>query len=346
MTQASIYFLHQLYNVPKVSKWDIGIVTCVGNKSSLAVHYSQQWKELLVLLKSIHISASANKVENIRIHAFVDHTVLKSSIKRLVQSYSSTFTVKIEVETYSVFDTVPQKYHNLFGLPKKCNNVRLFFPDVLTNLNKILYFDTDTIVIGNISAVWQTFGQMNHRQIAAAGRNNEAVDKHYGPEDKYHFGDIPHVEPKGINSGVFFMDLEKMRKFEWTTKIVKFYEDYTHSKHRMSDQRVINILFAHYPNAIKVIPCSFNFMHTHCGYGLTCNSFVNDEIHVLHGAGSQFESYWAPFFLIFKQYYKFNVSDNVEQKLFRPLKRFYRSTGGFRTCGRRIWKYLFKNVTT
>jgi len=331
---------------PKKPTVDIGIVTCVGNKTSLGLHFSQQWKELVVLVKSLYISANVSNLTNIRLHAFVDHKLLKSSIKQLVKSYNEKLSVKIKVEIYSVFDTVPSEHHKLFGLPSKCNTVRLFFPDVLKNVRKILYFDTDTIIIGNVTTIWKTFGKMNRHQIAAAGRNNEAIDRHYAPEDKYHFGDIPHVEPKGVNSGVFFMDLDKMRGFEWTKKIVKFYADYTYSKHRMSDQRVINIFFSHYPNALKVIPCSMNFMHLHCANGLTCNSYLEGEIQVVHGAGGQFEAYYAPFFTIFKHYYKFNVSENAEVKLFRPLKRFYRYVGGLRSCGRRIWKYLYRNVTT
>ena len=62
----------------------------------------------------------------------------------------------------------------------------------------------------------------------------------------------------GLNSGVMLMDLSKMRRSSWSDSISVIKSD-TKGLIGFEDQDILNILFAHTPEELFVMPCQMNF---------------------------------------------------------------------------------------
>ncbi|CAL8109460.1 unnamed protein product, partial [Orchesella dallaii] len=305
----------------------IGIVTCSGpylNATEL-----RGTNETVTLIKSVIISAKVYNVEEVQFHIFVDSDILQKFLERKISAYSAKIrnVVKIRSYFYSVFKSVPANNVKEFvnsDLP--CTYIRIFFPDVLTSIDEILYLDTDVVITGNIAEIWKTFRDMSNNEIVALSPNNEPEDKNYEDIDKGNFGNIPHVLSKGVNAGIFYMNLLGLRKFEWTTKVLDVYRKYIEQLFYMNDQRLINIVLHRYRDILKVMPCNYNFQYLHCEKGLTCKEAVSDPmgIQILHGAGDSFQNETKSHYLIYESFRKFELGRQDEVlDLFTSLKQYY-----------------------
>lgn len=115
-------------------------------------------------------------------------------------------------------------------------------------MDSIIYLDTDMIITGNIAELWGYLGRQTEEQLIGVARNNEPEDVHYDEIHIYGFGDIPHVAPKGVNSGMLVMNLTKMREYDWQARIVRLYEDYMKISGWLEDQRLLNIILYYDPS--------------------------------------------------------------------------------------------------
>ena len=53
-----------------------------------------------------------------------------------------------------------------------CAGLRLLFPDVLHDLDRVLYVDTDVVFLQSPSVVWREFDGMNATQMVAMAEEN------------------------------------------------------------------------------------------------------------------------------------------------------------------------------
>lgn len=208
--------------------------------------------------------------------------------------------IQINVNYYNVFDAVPRGHERDFiDNRRKCAYVRCFFPNSLpSTLKEILYLDTDVIVTGNILEIWNNFKEQvvtksdptRPPQLAALVQNSEVNGNKYVEIYRDNFRWIPHVPPRGVNSGVMFMNLDAMRRFKWTEQIMTIFEKKRFTL--MGDQQLINILFHDHLDKLQIFPCQFNFQHLHCEKGLMCTNMTKDPagIRIMHGAGGMFHS--------------------------------------------------------
>ncbi len=82
------------------------------------------------------------------------------------------------------------------------------------------------------------------------------------------YADIPHVAPKGVNSGMIVMNLTKMREYNWQTRIVRLYDDYTKITDYMEDQRLLNIILYYDPGKQN---CKLNWLSVCLDSNVTAN---------------------------------------------------------------------------
>lgn len=74
----------------------------------------------------------------------------------------------------------------------------------------------------------------------------------------YHYFLFPLSPHSGLNSGVMLMDLDKMRRSSWSDIVSVIKED-TKGLIGFEDQDILNIMFAHSPEHLFVMPCQMNF---------------------------------------------------------------------------------------
>ncbi|XP_032597723.1 glucoside xylosyltransferase 2 isoform X2 [Drosophila grimshawi] len=204
------------------------------------------------------------------------------------------------------------EWKNLF---KPCAAQRLFLPSLLTDVDSLLYVDTDILFLSPISDIWQFFGKFNESQIAALTPEHE--NENIGWYNR--FARHPFYGRLGVNSGVMLMNLTRMRKFNWEPHVFPIYKEF---KLRITwgDQDIINILFYYHPDKLHIMPCEYNYRPDHCMYMSICNT-SHSGIKLIHGNRGYFHSNKQPLFkAIYDAIESYQFSSNVYADFLLPLR--------------------------
>ena len=127
---------------------------------------------------------------------------------------------------------------------------RIYLPEVLSDLRRVIYLDTDVLVLKDLQELWET--PLDGNFLAACQDSlllgNRREHKHYPL-----FGE--QEEGNYFNSGVLLMDLELMRKYRTTFYIVALCLDVAHLS-TYFDQDALNLFFY---GANKRLDIKFDF---------------------------------------------------------------------------------------
>ncbi|XP_002136434.3 glucoside xylosyltransferase 2 isoform X1 [Drosophila pseudoobscura] len=204
------------------------------------------------------------------------------------------------------------EWMNLF---KPCAAQRLFLPSLLTNVDSLLYVDTDTLFLSPISEIWAFFKKFNDSQMAALTPEHE--NENIGWYNR--FARHPFYGRLGVNSGVMLMNLTRMREFHWEKHILSIHEEY---KLRIiwGDQDIINIFFYYYPDKLFVMPCEYNYRPDHCMYMSTCN-MTHSGVKLMHGIRGYFHTDKQPLFkIIYESMERYQLGSNTNTNFLMPLR--------------------------
>ena len=121
-------------------------------------------------------------------------------------------------------------------------------PELLPNLDRILYLDADTLVINDLNPLWQTdlqgafIGCVPDLAVVVAKSWGEQL---LGPEKDNYF-----------NSGVLLLDLNLFRKYSINLYFYQFILETTYF-YVLGDQDALNLYFK---NAVKLLDIKFNYV--------------------------------------------------------------------------------------
>ena len=124
---------------------------------------------------------------------------------------------------------------------------KFFIPELFPELDKILYLDSDILILGDLQPLW-------HEDVsgayAAAVCDNQTIVGHEG-----HLKWLEFAHERYFNSGVMLLNLDKMRKDGITAKLM----DYRiNGKNRFMDQDALNVVF---DNCVKFVPIRYNCLN-------------------------------------------------------------------------------------
>jgi UDP-xylose:glucoside alpha-1,3-xylosyltransferase len=222
---------------------------------------------------------------------------------------------------YAIYQaTFPSKnWTNLF---RPCASQRLFLPYALPHLNKIIYVDVDSVFLRPVFEIWNEFIKFSDEHIG--GLAGEVEEAYQGGYAKYkHFKRPLYPRPAGLNSGVLFMDLEKMRQIPWLKLLsdaLSTYKAYI----KLGDQDLLNIFFYLRNTTYYRLPCSFNYRTDNCPFN--CSEASQNGVAILHANRKiiNLKNVKHPFRNIFEAISSLNVTDLrviSETKLTRLFER-------------------------
>ncbi|MBQ9581034.1 MAG: glycosyltransferase family 8 protein [Synergistaceae bacterium] len=135
---------------------------------------------------------------------------------------------------------------------------RLFIPEILKNLDKIIYLDCDIVVNADIAELWNV--DIGDNALAGA-RDSTSYDIFYKTlpsHMKIRFKILKLQRDRYINAGVLLMNLKKMRELGDFTQIA-FNWLIIHEHAALAfDQDTLNVLFM---NSIKIIDNKFDYFN-------------------------------------------------------------------------------------
>jgi lipopolysaccharide biosynthesis glycosyltransferase len=169
--------------------------------------------------------------------------------------------------------------------------LRVFIPFLLPEFDRILYIDSDTLIVGDISDFYNI--DFGHNYFAAC------ID--YAAKSRYANIESRDILDKGEyhNCGVLLLNNARLVEVNLTDQILSFLGK-TQLKFRVADQSIINYL---YHNKFKTVDIGYNFyssLHYFNSYasrlllGVDFTGYhkSDDEIKIIHFIGHWFERPW------------------------------------------------------
>lgn len=159
-----------------------------------------------------------------------------------------------------------------------CAIHKLMLPDVLSDIDRFIYLDVDTLIYEDISSLWEIFHTTGKGKLLIGGLEfGNQTDKWYKDHNKNHF-----YPPTGINSGVLLFNRELLKKHNVSAQT--FLSANT-EKILLPDQDILNSWAYHNQDLVGLFPCKWN-KRLGCNCPDTSNSEVmRTDTGIFHGNG-------------------------------------------------------------
>lgn len=198
---------------------------------------------------------------------------------------------------------------------------RIDLPNILPNLNKIIYLDCDIIVLGDITEIWNT--DMKDKVIIAAQEDiwtKEIYDNFFKSNYKIDY----------FNSGVMLLDLQKMRDENISQRTIAFIKE-NNDKLFDCDQLPLNFILL---NRWCKMTSQWNFCSglelSHNYYNTTLSKedfyLAKEQPKLLHYTSRFFKPWLYESTSKYKKYY-YKYLDKTDYQGWRPIfsiRFFYR----------------------
>ncbi|KAL4604840.1 glucoside xylosyltransferase 1 [Arapaima gigas] len=313
--------------------------SCLGSATEGPVHLAvvacgQRLEETLTMLKSAVILSKHLQ----QFHIFAEdqlHSGFKAALDLWPGTYRSRFNYTIYPITFPTENA--GEWKKLF---KPCASQRLFLPLILTQVDSLLYVDTDILFLRPPEDLWSFLAQFNSTQLAAM------APEHEDPRIAWYnrFARHPYYGKTGLNSGVMLMNMTRIREKHFKNDMTSFalpWEDLLMpllQKYKLNitwgDQDLLNIIFHYNPESLFVFPCQWNYRPDHCIYGSNCVPAEREGVFILHGNRGVYHDEKQPSFrAVYEAFRQYRFGEDLITSILQPLEE--RLQGATHTyCGR------------
>uniref|UniRef100_A0A3Q3EQS1 Glucoside xylosyltransferase 1 n=1 Tax=Labrus bergylta TaxID=56723 RepID=A0A3Q3EQS1_9LABR len=290
-------------------------------------------EETLTMLKSAVLLSK----KPLHFHIFAEDD-LHDSFRNL-DSWPTIVQTKFDFTIYPI--TFPsenaKEWKKLF---KPCASQRLFLPLILTEVDSLIYVDTDILFLQPVEDIWSLLSKFNSSHLAAMAPEHE--EPRIGWYNR--FARHPYYGKTGINSGVMLMNMTRLRehffKNDMTAVALKWEEILMPllQKYKLNitwgDQDLLNIIFNQNPESLYVFPCQWNYRPDHCIYGSNCEQAEQEGVFILHGNRGVYHDDKQPAFrAVYEAIHKVKSAFPTRNHLLEPLEASLKSTRNT-YCGR------------
>ncbi|XP_061432140.1 glucoside xylosyltransferase 1-like [Lethenteron reissneri] len=282
----------------------------------------QRVNETLVMAKSAVLFSR----KHLHFHIFAERQLHRSFAESL-DSWPDEYRRKYNFSVYPI--TFPKEYAEEWRqLFKPCASQRLFLPTLLADVDSLLYVDTDILFLRAVDDLWAMLPEFTAAQAAAVAPEHE--EPRVGWYSR--FARHPYYGATGINSGVMLFNLTRVRaatykndmspvELQWDEMLLPLYKKYKLNI-TWGDQDLLNIIFHHNPEMLRVFPCEWNYRPDHCMYGSSCKGADTHGVYVLHGNRGVYHDDKQPAFrAVYDAIHDFPFDENLFQSLLYPLER-------------------------
>ena len=198
---------------------------------------------------AIHLGAAiASLLTNAKSKNRINIYVLQQNLNHSNRS-NITQLERLRTNTHIDLLEVDSSKFALLPLTSKAQTIETYFrlalPNILPEIDKLIYLDADVVVMGDIKELWNQ--EMKDNILLAV------EDPKYTSKNRHESLGMKKNSPY-FNGGVLMMDLKKMRAFGLEQKV----PNYVRKKFKIlkyQDQDILNALFENYWRAL---PLSFN----------------------------------------------------------------------------------------
>jgi len=282
-------------------------------------------KSALIFSPGVHLEVFVftNNLEDVlkdKFSAFPPHYLTAVSFHFIQARYPDSYNRSEESLTWS---------------SHPCASFRLFLPEVLSEIDSIIYVDTDVLFLDSIESLWNQLESFNSKQ--AVGLARRVGWRFRVPPTTWNYIEMEDGTMTQVNTGVFLMNLTRMREPSFksysSTPPNDHQETYTwnwdllgpyRSKYQpIDDQHLVNIILHFNKDLIHFLPCKFNYQHKFCfddSNDRICDSAIDEGASILHGSANTFYNNYAPAFkVIYQAILQFNLTRDTSEDLISKI---------------------------
>ncbi|XP_034260173.1 glucoside xylosyltransferase 1 isoform X4 [Pantherophis guttatus] len=301
----------------------------------------ERLEETVTMLKSAIIFS----IKNLQCHIFAEES-LHSDFREILDNLRHNEKFNYTLYPISFPTENAAEWKKLF---KPCASQRLFLPLILSNVDSLLYVDTDILFLRPVDDIWSFLKKFNSTQIAAMAPEHE--EPRIGWYNR--FARHPYYGKTGINSGVMLMNMTRIRRkyfkndmtsvrLRWEEILMPLLKKYKLNI-TWGDQDLLNIMFFHNPESLFVFPCQWNYRPDHCIYGSNCQEAEKEGIFILHGNRGVYHDDKQPTFrAVYYAIKNYSFEDDLPHALLLPLEHELQKTQ-HTYCGR-IYEVFIKQL--
>uniref|UniRef100_A0A8B9KF63 Glucoside xylosyltransferase 1 n=1 Tax=Astyanax mexicanus TaxID=7994 RepID=A0A8B9KF63_ASTMX len=291
-------------------------------------------EETMTMLKSAVLFSQ----RALHFHIFAEDE-LHAGFRDSLESWPVRFHSKFNYTIYPI--TFPsdnaKEWKKLF---KPCASQRLFLPLILSEVDSLLYVDTDILFLQPVEEIWNFLSQFNSSHMAAM------APEHEEPRIAWYnrFARHPYYGKTGVNSGVMLMNMTRIRakhfrndmtpvRLRWEDLLMPLLQKYKLNI-TWGDQDLLNIIFYHNPESLFVFPCHWNYRPDHCIYGSNCAAAEQHGVYILHGNRGVYHDEKQPAFrAVYDAIHKYPFGEDPVNYFLQPLEEKLKTTT-HTYCGR------------
>lgn len=230
--------------------------------------------------------------------------VLDDDFEEKLDDYKNKFETKFSncmITFIRIDKTLNNSKFSAKAHVSKAAFIKIYLPDIFYDKEKIIYLDSDLLVVDDIEKLWDSYDSNLEKSIAAVWNPGYKDDNKAMmiPEDSETF-----------NSGVMILNLKKMRKDSASNKLVEFLSERNHLT-RLNDQAAFNSVFF---NDWQELPIRWNmqykfFLEPRKKYNLTKSEFIKNSaepgiIHFTTGSKPWQYRNAHPYKKLYQKFYK------------------------------------------
>jgi lipopolysaccharide biosynthesis glycosyltransferase len=187
----------------------------------------------------------------LHIHIFWDGTKeVMCEFLEPISIYASHSGLSVYLSFYIIDAKAP--FQQFFAL---CSMNRLLLAKMVPHLSRIIYLDTDTLILGDLGVLWEEFNSFSPRAVFGLTKESE-LELGIG---WYETGHLKHFYGStGVNAGVALIFIE-----HWPLELDSIIAELAlntkiNNQWVLGDQDIINWILFDQPDLVKIIPCSWN----------------------------------------------------------------------------------------
>lgn len=187
-------------------------------------------------------------IDSDSINKYVIHIIASALTEQTIRQFKMMENANVTIDIINVNAKERfQDYHkfddNAICVASIASLFKFLIPEILNDLDKVLYIDGDLIIKSDINKLYET--DIANYYAAVVIDSGSVYWKHEFTKKVQHY----------FNSGVMLLNLKKLREEKLPEKLCKVKQELNDSS--LMDQNVFNIVF---DEKIKLLPIRYNFL--------------------------------------------------------------------------------------
>ncbi|KAF2353871.1 Glycosyl transferase family 8 [Trinorchestia longiramus] len=242
------------------------------NSRDMRFSWMRQKEQFLVFFASL---LYLSKLPSVRIILFTDSLETYVELMSSFDKWPASQRRRLQFEMHDV--EIERLTRDQMMQWRPCAWSKMYIPEMLHDVDATIYLDSDVLFLGPVEDLWSVFENMGKDASIAA-----APEMWYVEEGSFR----PAGGKFGINTGVMFMNLTRLRKIKLTKNLMKYKNMIPSPRH---DQDVLNAYLKDHPRLLHEVSARHNFSPSSCQQlAPPCQNCIDKGILVLHGSDSSF----------------------------------------------------------